>query len=65
MVMERCYTCSKIKLLDKKEACACYNRSIPVMTALYVSSVKSSQIAYEGLKCNYYQENFGNLSRIA
>ena len=32
MVIKRHYTRSKIKLLDKKEACACYSRLLHVMT---------------------------------
>ena len=63
--MQRLYARSIIKLLDKKEAYACYSRLLHVMATLYISCVKSSLMAYEGLKCNHYLENSGNLSRTA
>ena len=56
---------SIIKLLDKKKAIACYNCLLHVMATLYVSNIKSRLKTYEGLKCNHYEENSGNLSRIA
>ena len=43
-------------LLDKKEAWACYSRSLHVRATLYVSSVKSNLMAYEGLNAIIIQK---------
>ena len=59
--MKECYTRNKIKLLVKRNAYVCNSCLQHVMAMLYVSSVKSSLMAYEGLKCYCYQKNSGNL----